>query len=150
MRIIIPTPFQVSKDMEEIHAVIGLPLKATYTSIQTDPEILKKLGKENDKVPTYAFLGISWNLKKNSILPLTYFNLSKKIGGQSGIKKLVDMEPAEYLTPEFRMGICRRILSRLTAQCYDRVGHLLGPLADSRFSHPGAQRSVMQTIWTHR
>ena len=29
---------EVSKDMEEIHAVIGLPLKATYTSIQTDPQ----------------------------------------------------------------------------------------------------------------
>ena len=68
---------EFSKDMEEIHAAIGLPLKATYTSIQTDPQILKKLGKENEAEPTYSFLGISWNLRKNSILPLTtYRNLS--------------------------------------------------------------------------
>ena len=43
---------EASKDMEEIHAQIGLPLKATYTSIQTDPEILEKLGKETEDEPT--------------------------------------------------------------------------------------------------
>ena len=49
----------VSEDMEEIHLAIGLPLKGTYTDVATDPDILKKLGKENDGNPSYTFLGIN-------------------------------------------------------------------------------------------
>ena len=46
---------RVSADMEKIHNDIGLPLKATYADIGTDAGMLKKLGKENEVSPTYAF-----------------------------------------------------------------------------------------------
>ena len=45
---------RVSADMEKIHSDIGL--KATYADIKTDPQVLKKLGKENEDNITYAFL----------------------------------------------------------------------------------------------
>ena len=77
----------VSKDMNEVHDGIGLPLKATYCDIKTDPEILKKLGKEDEETPCYNFLGIAWNLRENTVLPNTYFNLCKKLKGQSGEKR---------------------------------------------------------------
>ena len=57
--------------MERIHTALGLPLKSTYTDVKTDAEILKKLGKEGEKVPSYAFLGITWNLLNNTVLPNT-------------------------------------------------------------------------------
>ena len=62
---------KVSEDMEKIHQAIGLPLKGTYTDVATDPEILNKLGKEQDKEPTYTFLGITWNLLTNQVKPNT-------------------------------------------------------------------------------
>ena len=74
---------KVSEDMNEVHTRIGLPLKATYCDIKTDPDILKKLGKEGEEAPCYNFLGISWNLRDNTVLPNTYFNLCKKLKGQS-------------------------------------------------------------------
>ena len=73
--------------MEKNHNDIGLTLKATYADIETDAEILKKLGKENEVNPTYAFLGIAWNLITNEITPTTYFNMSKKFRGVSGERK---------------------------------------------------------------
>ena len=47
----------VKKDMEQIHAAIGLPLKATFTDIKTDQEILKALAKEKEEEPSYSFFG---------------------------------------------------------------------------------------------
>ena len=77
--------------MKKIHNDIGLPSKATYADIGTDAEILKKLGKENEVNPTYAFLGIAWNLITNEIMPTTYSNMSKKFREVLVEKKL--MEP---------------------------------------------------------
>ena len=101
--------------MNDVHDRIGLPLKATYCDIKTDPEILKKLGKEDEVAPCYNFLGIAWNLRENTVLPNTYFNLCKKLKGQSGEKKLMDMKPEDF-TESFLAGITRRVLSRLAAQ----------------------------------
>lgn len=81
----------VSEDMERIHKEIGLPVKGTYTDVGTDPNTLKKLGKEDEENPSYTFLGITWDLKKNEVRPNTYFNLSKKLKGQSGEKKLMEI-----------------------------------------------------------
>jgi hypothetical protein len=65
--------------MNTVHTKIGLPLKATYTDVKTDPAILKKLGKEGEEAPCYNSLGISWNLRENTVLPNTYFKLCKKL-----------------------------------------------------------------------
>ena len=103
-------------DMEKIHRDIGLPLKATYADIKTDAEVSKKLGKEDEDNPTYAFLGIAWNLKTNEITPTTYFNMSKKTRGVSGEKKLMKMDQAEFTDPSFVREITRCTLSRLAVQ----------------------------------
>ena len=87
--------------MEKIHNDIGLPLKATYADIGTDAGMLKKLGKENEVSPTYAFRGNAWNLITNEITATTYFNMSKKFRGVSGEKKLMEMEPAEFTDTSF-------------------------------------------------
>ena len=118
----------VSEDMEEIHRAIGLPLKGTYTNVATDPKILEKLGKENDENPSYTFLGINWNLLTNEVKPNTYFNMAKKSRGASGEKNIIEMEESEFRTEPFWGGITQRVLSRLAAQCYDRLGLFLGPL----------------------
>ena len=85
--------------MEKIHQEIGLPLKATYWDIGTYPDILKKLGKEGETTPVYAFLGIAWNLITNEITPTMYFNMTKKFRGVSGEKKLMDMDAGEFTDP---------------------------------------------------
>ena len=114
--------------MEKIHEEIGLPLKETYADIGTDPNILKKLGKEGETAPAYAFLGIAWNLITNEITPTTYFNMSKKFRGVSGERKLMNMSPGEFTDPSFQREITRRTLSRLAAQAYDRLGIFIGPI----------------------
>ena len=75
--------------MNRIHDSIGLPLKGTYTDICTDPNILLKLAKNEDESPTYMFLGITWDLAGNTIIPNSYFNLEKKKKGVQGTKKLM-------------------------------------------------------------
>ena len=100
--------------------------------MKTDPEILKKLGKEGEEAPSYAFWGISWNLLHNTVLPNTYFNLSKKLRGQSGEVKLMEMKPDEFNEEAFLVGITRRVLSRLAAQAYDRLGMFIGPMPKVR------------------
>ena len=87
--------------MEIIQSDIGLPLKATYADVKTDAEVLMKLGVEDEENPTYAFLGIAWNLKTNEITPTTYFNMSKKTRGVSGEKKLMEMDQADFTDPSF-------------------------------------------------
>ena len=47
---------EVKQDMENIHEQTGLPLKNTYATVETDPEILRKLGKEEEASPTYNYL----------------------------------------------------------------------------------------------
>ena len=66
---------QVKDDMIDVHERIGLPLKCTYTSVQTDNNILDELGIGEDEEPVYNFLGIVWNLKTNDLTPNSYFCL---------------------------------------------------------------------------
>ena len=87
------------REMNRIHDSIGLPLKGTYTDIGTDPEILLKLAKHEDESPTYTFLGITWDLAGNTILPNSYFNLEKKKKGVQGAKKLMDMTVTDFAEP---------------------------------------------------
>ena len=41
------TYLAVKKDMEEAHDEVGLPLKATWTSEQTEEGVVKRLGLED-------------------------------------------------------------------------------------------------------
>ena len=118
----------VKDDTERIHAAIGLLLKATFTDIKTDPEILKTLGNEKDEEPSYSFLSIKWNLVDNTIKPLSYFNLGKKMRRVSAEKPLNMLNDADFLEPSFLSGISRRILLRVCAQAYDRLGAMLAPI----------------------
>ena len=112
--------------MEKIHNEIGLPLKATYTDIKTDPEIKEKIDKDEES--TYNFLGLTWCLLTNTLLPNLYFNLMKKNRGTSGSKKIMDMSEADFDSQTFVWGLTRRNLSRLAAQTYSRLGTMLAPL----------------------
>ena len=80
------------------------------------------------KDSTYTFLGITWDLLTNTILPKIYFNLAKKTRGTSGNKKLLDMSEEEFASKSFLWGMTRRTLSRLTAQAYSRLVVMLGPI----------------------
>ena len=116
----------VKTEMEKIHKEIGLPLKATYSDINTDPEVKSRINKGEEA--TYNFLGLSWCLLTNTLLPNIYFNLMKKHKGTSGSKKIIDMTEADFDTDNFVWGITRRNLSRLAAQTYSRLGMMLAPL----------------------
>ena len=98
----------VKKEMEKIHAEIGLPLKATYTDIKTDPGMKERINNGEDD--TYTFLGIRWNLLTNTVLPNIYFNLAKKNRGTSGDKKIMEMEPHDFQSRDFVWGMTRRTL----------------------------------------
>ena len=52
----------MKEDMKSTHRKIGLPLKHTYTSTNTDSKILDQLGKTKEEVPIYNFLGLQCNL----------------------------------------------------------------------------------------
>ena len=113
--------------MNRIHDSIGLPLKGAYTDIGTDPDILQKLAKTEES-PTYTFLGITWDLVHNTILPNSYFNLERKKKGVQGTNKLMEMETADFAEPLFTWGLTRRVISRITAQAYSRLGAMLAPV----------------------
>ena len=49
---------QVKADMIEVHDKIGLPLKCTYTAVQTDNKILDELGIGDNERAVYNFLGL--------------------------------------------------------------------------------------------
>ena len=78
----------VKAEMEKIHKEIGLPLKATYSDVNTDPEVKARISNGEDS--TYNFLGLTWCLLTNTLLPNIYFNLTKKHKGTSGSKKIID------------------------------------------------------------
>ena len=60
---------QVKADSNEVHEKIGLPLKCTYTSVQTDDKILDELGIGDDERAIYNFLGLIWDMKTNTLTP---------------------------------------------------------------------------------
>ena len=51
-------------------------MKATYSDIETDPEVKARIEKGEDS--TYTFLGITWDLLTNTILPNIYFNMTSQ------------------------------------------------------------------------
>ena len=57
-------------EMNRIHITIGLPLKGSYCAVDTNANVLKELEKEKDEEPTYSFLGMSWNLKRDDMKAL--------------------------------------------------------------------------------
>ena len=73
-------------------------------------------------------MGITWHLLDNTILPNSYFNLEKKKKGVQGAKKLMDMTVTDFAEPSFTWGLTRRVISRITAQAYSRLGAMLAPV----------------------
>ena len=116
---------KVQDEMNRIHKNIGLPLKGTYTDIGMDPDILKKIDKESSESPQYTFLGVRWNLLDNKIQPNSYLNLEKKKKGVQGSKKLMEMLPEDFGEQSFIWSLTRRVISRITAQAYSRLGAML-------------------------
>ena len=55
---------------------------------KSSPEELAAFCEEES---TYNFLGLTWCLLTNTLLPNIYFNLTKKHKGTSGSKKIIDM-----------------------------------------------------------
>ena len=105
--------------MEQAHLAVGLPLKDTWTSEDTEPGLTKRLGLPDG---LFMMLGFVWNLITNMLSPQDYLNLYGKHRGKSRGPKLSEMQQ----TPLAPL-ISRHALSRLAAQLYDRSGRLLGP-----------------------
>ena len=55
--------------METTHKKIGLPLKNTYTSVDTESKILDQLGITGKEPQVYNFLGLQWDMKANTLTP---------------------------------------------------------------------------------
>ena len=51
--------------MEQAHEEVGLQIKATWTSKQTEEGVVKKLGIED--TGCFGLLGFLWNLVKSTI-----------------------------------------------------------------------------------
>ena len=97
--------------MEQAHSAVGLPLKDTWTSEETEPGVIKRLGLTNG---LFMMLGFVWDLVKNMLLPQNYLNVYGKHRGKSKGPKLSDM--AE--TP-FSPLITHHAISRLAAPLYE-------------------------------
>ena len=123
-----PEYIAAKDEMNRIHSIIGLPLKGTYCAVHTDKNVLKELEKENDPDPTYPFLGMSWNLKRDDMKPLARFNRGKKLKGTSANQDLMEMLPSDIENQSFVRGFTQRNLSRVCAQSYERLGAMLGTI----------------------
>ena len=121
----------IEDDLTKAHQAIGLPLKNVWTDTQTDEQVLKKIGKDDQEDPCYGFLGIKWHLRYDKISPNSYLSLGKKEGGAATEVKLEEISAEMFLDSSFLMRITRRVLSRLTAQVYTRTGRCLGPMVSS-------------------
>ena len=110
---------EIRRDMEQAHLAVGLPLKDTWTSEDTEPGVTKRLGLPYG---FFMMLGFVWDLIRNMLSPQDYLNLYGKNRGKSKGPTLSDMSETS-LAPL----IIRQALSRLAAQLYDRSGRLLGP-----------------------
>ena len=100
--------------------------------MSVDPEVLKKLGKEGEEKPEYQFLGLHWDLTKDEIRPAVKFNLGKKIKGiASDTGDLMGVSQSEFDkidSSSLLWSVSRRVISRVCAQAYDRLGVFLTPL----------------------
>ena len=93
--------------MEQAHSAVGLPLKDTWTSEETEPGVIKRLGLTNGLFMMLGFV-------KNMLLPQNYLNVYGKHRGKSKRPKPSDMAGTP-LSPL----ITRHAISRLAAQLYD-------------------------------
>ena len=109
--------FVAAKDeMNRIRSKIGLPLEGTYFAVHTDANVLKELENEKDKEPTYLFLGMSWNLKRDDMKPLARFNLGKKLEGTSANQDLMEMSPSDIESQSFAWGLTQRNIQKQNSQ----------------------------------
>ena len=74
--------------MEQAHSAVGLPLKDTWTSEETEPGVIKRLGLTDGM---FMMLGFIWDLKRNMLSPQNYLNVYGKHRGKSKGPKLSDM-----------------------------------------------------------
>ena len=75
------TLFLVLKNILEVHARFGLPLKIPWTLTDIKPNVLKELELTEDQ-PTVTTLGLKWNLKTDKIVPNIYLNIHGKTTGK--------------------------------------------------------------------
>ena len=106
-----PEYIAAKDEMNRIHSKIGLTLKGTYCTVHTDKNVLKELKKEIDPEPTYPFLGMSWNLKRDDMKPLARFDVGKKWRGTSANQDLMEMLPSDIENQSFVWGLTRRNVS---------------------------------------
>ena len=99
-----------------------MPLKPGYTTIATDKDVLIKAGL-TDEAPTTNLLGNEWNLQDDTVRAINYYTM--KINGVQ--TKLKDLKPEDIKTPD----MTRDLLTRITAQSYDRLGRLCHPVIAS-------------------
>ena len=83
--------------MKEAHDEVGLPLKATWTSEQTEEGVVKRLRLEDTGY--FGLLGFLWNLVKSTIQPQDDLNMFGKVRGKSMGLKLSEMESYTLLAP---------------------------------------------------
>ena len=121
----------IENDLITAHKAIGLPLKNVWTDVNTDAEVLTKIGKDDQEDPCYGFLGIQWHLLDDTITPNSYLSLGKKERGAATDVKLEEIPAEMFSDSSFLRGITRRVLSRLTAQVYTRTGRCLGPMVST-------------------
>ena len=70
----------IKKDMEQPHSAVGLSLKDTWTSEDTEPGVVKRLGLTDGM---FMMLGFVWDLVKNMLLPQNYLNVYGKHRGKA-------------------------------------------------------------------
>ena len=89
--------------------------------MKTDPDILKKLDKEDN--PTVTQLGSVWNLKDDTLSPYLHFNLSKKSSNSAAVTELAGLSSEQFDDLIKKNPINRRLLSRICPQAYDLLGY---------------------------
>ena len=115
---------EVVADITEAHKLVGMPLKPGYTTTKADTNVLQTAGLTKDD-PTTMLLGAIWNLDRDSLKNINYYQL--KLNPKGPATRLKELKPDD-IAPE---KMTRDLLTRLTAQSYDRLGRLSHPVVAS-------------------
>ena len=116
---------QIKKDLEKSFSKYSMDLKYVITSQDYDPNVLENQARGSQVEE--RLLGLNWDLRSDTILAKPRYNLFGTARGAILGPNLEDMDIQEIM----KAPLSRLTFLRLTAQSYNKMQNLLGPLITS-------------------
>ena len=116
---------EIKEDLNKSFNMYSMDLKYVITSMEHDPKVLEDKGRGDD--PIERLLGLNWDLRSDTILAKPRYNLFGTARGALLGPNLEDMSDEDIM----KAPLSRLTFLRLTAQGYNKLQNLLGPLITS-------------------